>query len=116
MTEQLVERYVRVWNLTSDEERRAEVEAIWAPGVVQCTPENRHDDLYRRVTDAHRELVADGKHRFVGSGTVHAHHGSAAFTVDMIATGTGERAWQGLIFLLFDDEGRVRLDYQYTVS
>jgi hypothetical protein len=116
MTEQLIERYVRVWNLPSDDERRAEVERIWAPGAVQYTPENRHDDLYRRVTDAYRELVADGKHRFVPTGAVHAHHDSVLFTVDMLATETGESTWRGEIFLLLDPEGRVRLDYQYNLT
>jgi uncharacterized protein len=116
MTNELVERYVRVWNLSSDQERRAEVSQIWAPGAVQYTPENRHDDLYQRVTDAYNELVADGKHRFAPTGAVHAHHDSVVFTVHMIATGSGESAWQGEIFLLLDDEGRVRLDYQYNLT
>jgi hypothetical protein len=83
---------------------------------VLYTPENRHDNLYRRVTDAHRELVADGKHRFAPGGTVRGHHDGVAFTVDMIVTGPGETAWRGAIFLLLDEEGRVRLNYQYTVS
>jgi ribosomal protein S18 acetylase RimI-like enzyme len=116
MTNELVERYVRVWNLASAEERRTEVSEIWAPGAVQYTPENRHDDLYKRVTDAYEELVAEGKNRFVPTGTVHTHHDSVLFTVDMIATATGERAWRGEIFLLLDAEGRVRLDYQYNLT
>ena len=116
MTNELVERYVHVWNLTSDAERRTEVAAIWAPGAAQYTPENRHDDLYQRVTDAHRELVADGKNHFTPSGPVHAHHDSILFTVDMIATETGATAWQGQIFLLLDADGRVRLDYQYNLT
>jgi hypothetical protein len=117
MTTEFVERYVRIWNLTSDDERRAEVERIWAPGAVQYTPENRHTDLYQRVTDAYRELVADGKHRFATTpGTVHTHHDSITFTVDMLATETGDRAWQGAIFLLLDDQGKVRLDYQYNLT
>lgn len=116
MTNELVERYVRVWNLTSDDERRAEVAEIWAPGAVQYTPENRHDDLYQRVTSAYRELVADGKHRFVPSGPIHAHHDSVLFTVDMLTTEADAVAWRGEIFLLLDDEGRVRLDYQYNLN
>jgi hypothetical protein len=116
MTNELVDRYVRVWNLPSDEERLAEVSQIWAPDAVQYTPENRYDDLYKRVTDAYHQLAADGAHRFVPTGTAHAHHDSVIFTVDMIATATGESAWQGEIFLLLDDEGRVRLDYQYNLT
>jgi hypothetical protein len=116
MTEELVERYVRVWNLSSDDDRRTEVERIWAPGAVQYTPENRHVDLYQRVTDAYNELVADGKNHFVPTGTVHTHHDSVVFTVDMITTDTGTPTWRGEIFLLLDDQGRVRLDYQYNLT
>jgi hypothetical protein len=116
MTKELVDRYVRVWNLTSDAERRAEVAQIWAPGAVQYTPENRHEDLYQRVTDAYRELVADGQNHFAPTGTVHAHHDSVLFTVDMITTATGEATWRGEILLLLDHEGRVRLDYQYNLT
>jgi uncharacterized protein len=116
MTNELVERYVRVWNLPFDQERQVEIDQIWAPGAVQYTPENRYDDLYKRVTDAYHELVAAGEHRFTPTGVVHAHHDSVAFTVEMIATKTGERAWLGQIFLLLDNQGRVRLDYQYNLT
>ena len=113
---ELVERYVAVWNDPDPASRRATVLELWVEDGVNFTSSleaRGYADLEARVTRAHDRYVATGEHRFCLADEVQAHHGAAKLHWEMVRTDTGEVAAAGLELFLLGEDGRIVADYQF---
>ena len=129
----LVDRYVRLWNEPDQHERRRAVRDLWASGGRQvleppkevkdaaadlgfpaATLEVRgHEELDVRVARAHADFVAPGTFAFRRrSEPVHLQD-IVTFTWEMVPVAGGGPAGVGRDVFLLDDEGRIRVDYQF---
>jgi hypothetical protein len=112
-----IDRYVAVWHEPDPQARRSAVEALWTADAEHYTAtiEARgHDQITARVAEAYERFVQPGTYRFRSAGDQTGHHRTAAFHWEMVATADGELAGRGLDVFVFDDEGRVRLHFQYA--
>jgi hypothetical protein len=117
-TAALVARYVSAWNETSPEARRGAVSALWVSDgaeFVEGTSFRGHDALFARVTGAHEQFVASGRFTVASAGDAVRHGGIVVFTMQLRAP-SEEVAWAARVFLLLDEDGRIREDYQLTVK
>jgi hypothetical protein len=113
---ELVNRYVAVWNEPDADARRKTVSELWADDGVQATSETEHRGhhaLTQRVTSAYEELVAGQGFVFALAGEPAAHHDAVWFRTHMLPAAGGDIAWTGSIFLILDGEGRIGYDYQF---
>ncbi|MCR6484058.1 nuclear transport factor 2 family protein [Amycolatopsis sp. OK19-0408] len=117
MTTKLIDRYVAVWNEPDPATRRRAVTELWAEDGVQYTESAEHrgrDALEARVAGAHEQFVAPGEFVFVAAEEVLDHHDAITFTTHMVPTTGGAPVWSGTIFLMLDQDGRIRHDHQFT--
>jgi hypothetical protein len=129
---ELVDRYVAVWNDPDAERRRKAIAQLWTQDGVQLlqppqdvreaamrlglTPilEARgHDELEVRVTRSYEEFVAPGEFVFRARDNAVRLGNVVKFNWEMVPMGGGEAAGVGLEVLILDDDGRIRLDYQF---
>jgi hypothetical protein len=127
----LADRYVAVWNEPDTDRRRAAVHALWSDDAVHTLvpPQEMRDraaelgvtvDLEARGHDALQERVAKSHDEFVArGGYVFRPAGEAARLRDLVKVRwemvQGDAvAASGLQILLLDDDGRIRLDYQFV--
>lgn len=134
--DELIERYVGMWNEPDPEVRRDVIRELWAEdgahvlqpprelsdaaasiGFQTPTLEARgHRALEARVARAYADWVAGGQYRFrPGRGA--AQLGDVVkFGWEMVAAGDDAPTAAGLDFLVLDVRGRIRLDYQFIES
>ncbi|GAA1618542.1 hypothetical protein GCM10009733_013560 [Nonomuraea maheshkhaliensis] len=131
-TEELVGRYVAVWNEPDAESRRKAVAELWTEDGVQILQPPReiretaaalgltpvleargHEALDVRVTRSYDEFVAPGKFFFRPRNNADRLADIVKFTWEMVPTGGGEPAGVGLEILVLDEDGRIRTDYQF---
>jgi hypothetical protein len=113
-----VDRFVAVWNEADAAERRAAVEALWAPDAVEYTEQNEyrgHDGLEKRVLANYENLVAGQGYRFHLDGPVRAHHDLVVFRSTMTPAAGGDVEWTGLMVLRLGEDGRIREDHQFAL-
>jgi len=133
--QQLVDRYVALWNEPDPDIRRHAIRELWAPDGFQVLvdpPEevreaadrlafamptlevHGYDALEARVTRAHEMFVAPGAYVFEPGGNVSRPLSNViSFTWTMTARADGERAGGGLDVLAISTDGRIRTDYQF---
>jgi ketosteroid isomerase-like protein len=117
--EQLVNRYVEVWNEADPVVRRRTITELWEPDGVQTTENARyegHDALEVRITGAHDELVRDGGFVFRSADDVASHHGVVTFSVHMVPAAGGDIAWTGRMFVTLGEGMLIQQDYQFAVA
>jgi hypothetical protein len=115
--EELVRRYVAVWNEPSPDARREAVAALWADGGVEFVEGARfrgQAELRERVEHAYDAFVGSGKYAVTSADDVVSHGDIITFTVRL--TAEGEVAWAARVFLVVGDDGLIREDYQLTVK
>ncbi|MCX5215017.1 hypothetical protein OG689_38140 [Kitasatospora sp. NBC_00240] len=132
----LADRYAALWNEPDAEARRTGVEELWRPDgvhVLQPPQEMRrsavelgfadpvleargHRALEARVRRAHEEFVAPGGLLFRARADAERLHDVVKFHWEAVDTGTGEVGGVGLEFLLLDEDGRIRSDFQFIES
>jgi hypothetical protein len=130
---EIVERYVGLWNEPDAERRRAAIRALWtddcahilqAPrdirdraasvGFYTPTLEARgHEALEARVARAYEEFVAPGRYMFRSAGGAARVGDAVKFRWEMATADGGAPAGAGLEFLLLDARGRILTDYQF---
>ncbi|MFE2297559.1 hypothetical protein ACFXAW_05120 [Streptomyces sp. NPDC059445] len=130
----LIERYIGVWSEADPRIRRETVRELWAEdGVHVLRPpaemhdsavslgfgtavlEARgHDELHARVTRAYEEFVAPGTYVFRIGESARRLHDAVTFRWESFHTGEGRVTGGGLEFLLLDEEGRIKADYQFV--
>lgn len=114
----VADRYLTVWSETDPERRRRAVADLWAEDGVEFV-ETRlfrgHVELDARITEAYDAFVGSNKFTIRSANDVFGHHDAVTFTVQL-ATDDGEVAWAARVFLLLDENARIRADYQMTVQ
>lgn len=117
--QQLVDRYVAVWNETNAEKRRTAIPQLWAPeGVhyVRTLEARGYAELETRITGSHEKNVRDGGYRFRPAGEAQVLHGVATFRWEMVTAAGGDIEATGLEFFVLDGDGRILSDYQFIES
>jgi hypothetical protein len=133
-TNELIERYVAMWNEPDATARRQSVRDVWAPTGRQVLAPPKdildiarplgfpsptlevagHDDLEFRVTRAHEEFVAPGDYLFRTRPNAGRLRDVVLLGWDMVATATGDAVGGGTDVLLLDPDDRILVDYQFV--
>lgn len=112
--DELVERYLAVWNESDAERRRKAIAEVWDENGVyynQGAEFRGHEAIEAAVVEAHDQFSAAG---FVFElDKVEEVHDAVRFVWNMVAAGGGEPASVGTQFWVLAEDGRVRLDYQF---
>lgn len=132
----LVDRYVALWNEHDADRRRAATAELWTEDgvhILQPPQEMReaaagpglgltarleargHAALEVRATSAYEEFVAPGEFRFRRRDDVERLDDVVKFRLEMVSN-SGEVAGVGLEFLVIAPDGRIRTDYQFIES
>ena len=118
----IVDRYIAVWSIPDPSARAQAVANLWSDHGIEYIEGQQHighDALTARVTEAHEAFVATATYTATGGDDATAHGDLVTFTIRLDhAEGddAGETAWSARVFLLLDEQGRVREDYQLTVK
>ena len=113
---ELAERYIAVWNESDTQARRSAVEQIWSKDALCCTAAADYvgrEAIEGRVAAALEKWVQQQGFIFRARGAVDEHHGGMRVRWDMTPRAGGEPVSSGEQFLLVDDDGHVRYDYQF---
>jgi len=113
-----VDRYIAMWNDPDPAQRRATIEAQWAPDAGNYTlniDAEGLDGIEARVTDAYEKYVGTGGHRFQSHQPPVAHHGAVRIWWEMVTVPDGRIAAVGQEFLVLDEDGRIRSDHQFPI-
>jgi hypothetical protein len=114
----VVDRYIAVWHEPNDDLRRQRIAQLWAEDGIQFTSSREirgYEAFEERVKAAHVEFVHTGGFRFRRASEVNGHHQALLFRWEMVPAQGGEPAAVGTIFLLLGEDGRIRLDYQFSI-
>ncbi len=115
----IVTRYVAVWSEPDARLRRTAITELWATeGIefVEAAQFRGHEELDARITHAYTEFVGSGKYAVAQADDVVGHHDIITFTIQLVATSDRQVAWAARVFLLVDENARIRADYQLTVQ
>jgi hypothetical protein len=129
----LAARYIGLWNEPDPETRRKTVHALWAEdgqhillppqqmhdqavglGFTSAALEARgHDELHARVSRAYEEFVAPGTYEFRIQEAPRQLRDVITFRWESFHREEGQVTGGGRDFLVLDDTGRIRFDYQF---
>ena len=115
-TQDLVERYVALWNECDPDKRRGEIAALWTPDGLHCTKTptcHGYAALEERVTRSYERSIAPGLNVFRHADNVDAHHNVLRFNWHMHRKATDEIIATGFEFFVLADDGRIQADYQF---
>jgi hypothetical protein len=110
-----ITQYVATWNEPDPDVRRKWISSIWS----------EHASLYNGIKEYHghtgiEQAVKRSYDLFGSRGFLFrpraepvSHHGAIRFAWEMITAADGEVDSLGTQFLILDDDGRIRLDYQF---
>lgn len=112
-----IERYIAVWNEPDAEVRRKSIVNLWAENganVTKSLEAHGYEALEARVAGAHEKYVRTGGFVFKSLNKTESHHNVVKFHWIMVPAASGEAAAAGVNFVILDDDGRIRCDYQFT--
>jgi hypothetical protein len=115
--QQIVDRYIAIWHEPDAARRRVAVAELWRPdGACLSASIEAHgyDELEARVARAYQRWVADEECIFRPRTEVVSHHDALAFSWEMVPRAGGEAISIGRDFFVVDDDGRVRVVYQFV--
>ena len=134
--EQLVDRYVALWNEPDPDFRRQAIRELWPPDGAQVLvdpPEevrdaaarlafpmptlevHGYDALEARVTRAHEMFIAPGEYVFeLGGSPSCLLDNFVSLSWTLASRADGEKAGGGLNVLALGGDGRIRIDYQFV--
>ena len=116
--QRLADRYVAVWNETDPDRRRRSITELWTPDgrhYVDTREAHGYDALEKRVTGSHEKNVRDGGHRFRAAPNARALRDVVAFGWEMLPADNERIVANGLVFLMLDRDGRIRVDYLFVL-
>ena len=116
-TNQLVARYVALWNEPDVDRRRQEIVALWTPdGLHYAKSHTCHGycALEHRVTGSYERSIAPGLNLFRHAGNIDAHHNVVRFDWHMVRRESGDIAATGSELIVLADDGRIQADYQFV--
>jgi hypothetical protein len=112
----LVDRYVSVWNEPDADRRREGIAALWEEDGAHFTPSleaRGYQALEARVAGAYEKWVKGQGFVFRSGNNAEDHHNGVRFNWEMVPAAGGAAAAIGFDFLVLGDDGRIRLDYQF---
>jgi hypothetical protein len=115
---EIVARYVAVWNEADAEERRRRIRAVWVPDGTTCyrlLDAQGYEAIEARVTGSWDKWLREGKYIFRPQNAV-CHHDVVKFDWVMMTVPGGEVEANGLSFLVLKSDGRIIHDYQFNPS
>lgn len=113
----LISRYIDVWNEPDAGVRAAAIAALWAEDGAEFTEsaEHRgHRALERRIGDAHERLVRRGGFVFRAAGDATGRRDVLRFTAYMVPAGGGAVAWTCAVVIRLAADGRILEDHQFS--
>ncbi|MGK5677330.1 nuclear transport factor 2 family protein [Micromonospora sp. URMC 106] len=116
---EFVDRYVGVWNEPDPDARRKTITTLWVEDGAEFTEsaEHRgHAAIEARVTGAYEEFVKVGGFVFTSATGAASHHNAIKFATHMVPASGGDVVWTGHVFVLLDQDGRIRYDYQFAAN
>jgi hypothetical protein len=134
--QQLVDRYIALWNEPDPEIRRNAIRELWAHDGAQVLvdpPEevrdaadrlafpmptlevHGYDALEARVARAHEMFIAPGEYVFeLGASPSHLLDNVVSLNWTLASRADGEKAAGGLNVLALGSDGRIRIDYVFV--
>ncbi|MGO4463482.1 nuclear transport factor 2 family protein [Streptomyces sp. NBC_01276] len=113
---ELLARYVALWNETDAQRRRDMVHALYAP---DCTyvfyrkdPIRGHAALLEQLAYTH-EVYGPMGYEFRSSNNATGHHDVVRFNWVMVSAATGEMEMSGQDIVVLAEDGRIQADYQF---
>ncbi|MDH6135149.1 hypothetical protein P3T37_004559 [Kitasatospora sp. MAA4] len=113
----LLDRYVALWNEPDAAVRRDAVAQLWVPDGIHFTQTRKFrgtDALHARITEAHEQFVAGTGLRFRSGENLVTHHDVATFSWEISPAAGGNVQAVGSDFVLLDRSGRIFIDYQFN--
>lgn len=113
---EFVERYVAVWNEPDERTRRARVAELWALDGAHFTNSSEahgHDAIAAKIAGIFDRYVGAGGFNFRALNGVDTHHSMVKFYWALMPADGGMARSVGSDFIVLDDEGRIRADYQF---
>jgi hypothetical protein len=118
-TQDLVERYVALWNQPDAGLRRMAIASLWLPDGVHYVKEREargYAALEQRVTGAYEKNVRDNGNRFRARPGVQRLRDVVTFNWEMLPRDGEAVLAVGLEFLVLDTDNRIITDYQFIVG
>src|SRR5262245_37282590 len=115
--EELVDRYVAVWNEPDAKVWRKSIATLWAEDGANLTKSleaRGYEALEARVASAHEKYERTGGFVYKSMNKTESHHNVVKFHWIMVPAAGCEAAAAGVNFVILDDDGRIRCDYQFT--
>ena len=117
--QRLVDAYIAIWSEPDGRQRRLAIAELWTDGAVEYVEGVQfrgHDELDARVTHAYAEFVGSGKYRVTRDAEIARFDRLITLTIHLVPDSGGAPAWSARVFLVVDDDGRIREDYQLTTQ
>ena len=107
--QQLVDRYIDIWNESDAEARRSAVASVWADGARYVDPiaDVTGPDQISALIGSIQEQVPGHEFRLV-DGHVDAHHNVMRFSWELVPSSGGEPLAIGFDVAETGDDGRIR--------
>ncbi|HEX4725798.1 MAG TPA: nuclear transport factor 2 family protein [Pseudonocardiaceae bacterium] len=113
---ELVDRYMAMWNEGDDDARRKTIDELYTDDAVytffNADPFVGKAAIFKHVTVAHRIYIPRG-FTFRSCHNATGHHNLVRFNWVMLAEATGEVDMMGNDVLVLDEAGRISLDHQF---
>jgi len=112
----IVERYMAIWNEPDEDARRALIAELWSFNGAHFTSSDEargHDAIAEKIAQTFDRFIAPGRFRLQALSATDAHHQAIKFYWALMPADGGMARWVGSDFLMLDEEGRIRADYQF---
>jgi hypothetical protein len=117
--EELVQRFIRIWNETDATRRAEEVRTLWSDDgrhVMGANDSRGHEALEQRVAASNRRSILEKNYVFRPATGIQALSGVVKFRWDMAHRDTNEVVSAGVGFLMLDENQRIACDYLFAES
>jgi hypothetical protein len=117
--EELVQRFVSVWNETDATRRGQEVRALWridGRHVMGANATEGHEALEQHVVASNHRSVLEKNYVFRPATGIQALPGVIKFRWDVARRDTNEIVSAGIGFLIIDEDHRISCDYLFAES
>jgi hypothetical protein len=117
--DELVHRFVEVWNETDPGQRGEEVRNLWRNDgrhLMGASDTRGHEALEQRVAASNQRSVMEKNYMFRPATGIQALPGVVKFRWDMASRDTNQVVSAGVGFLVLDDDHRIICDYLFTES
>lgn len=118
-TQDLVQRYVALWNEPDADLRRAAIASLWRPDGAHYVKEREargYAALEQRVTGAYEKNVRDNGNRFRARPGEQRLRDVVTFNWEMLPRNSETVLAVGLEFFVLDADERIITDYQFIVG